>query len=124
MGAVADPQQRRHACMDNTSGWQLTENKCSSAIRRIPSGTQTRPEGAYQRETYDGVKDAKTCRVLSITRNNHRIMNLPDTRASLILRLPDASDVEAWNEFVEIYRPIVYRVARKKGLQHAEPPPI
>ena len=47
-------------------------------------------------------------------------MNLPDTRASLILRLPDASDVEAWNEFVEIYRPIVYRVARKKGLQDAD----
>ena len=47
-------------------------------------------------------------------------MTLPDTRASLILRLPDARDVEAWDEFVAIYEPLVYRLARKQGLQHAD----
>lgn len=47
-------------------------------------------------------------------------MTLPDTRASLILRLPDATDVEAWEEFVAIYQPVVYRVARRKGMQDAD----
>ena len=44
----------------------------------------------------------------------------PDTRASLIARLSDADDVAAWQEFVEIYLPLLYRLARRKGLQHAD----
>lgn len=47
-------------------------------------------------------------------------MNLPDTRASLILRLPDATDVAAWDEFVAIYEPLVLRLAKAKGFQHAD----
>jgi RNA polymerase sigma-70 factor (ECF subfamily) len=43
----------------------------------------------------------------------------PDTRASLILRLGDA-DARAWDEFVSIYQPVVYRMARRHGLQHAD----
>lgn len=44
----------------------------------------------------------------------------PETRASLILRLPDAADVAAWDEFVSIYGPLVYRMAQRKGLQPAD----
>jgi RNA polymerase sigma-70 factor (ECF subfamily) len=44
----------------------------------------------------------------------------PNTRASLIARLSDADDVEAWQEFVQIYLPLLYRLARQKGLQHAD----
>jgi RNA polymerase sigma-70 factor, ECF subfamily len=44
----------------------------------------------------------------------------PTTRASLIARLSDADDVEAWGQFVDIYVPLVYRLARSKGLQHAD----
>ena len=47
-------------------------------------------------------------------------MNLPDTRASLILRLPDAADVEAWDEFLAIYQPLIYRLAVGRGFQHAD----
>ncbi len=47
--------------------------------------------------------------------------NLPaDTRASLILRLRNADDVVAWDEFVETYSPVVFRVARARGLQQAD----
>jgi RNA polymerase sigma-70 factor, ECF subfamily len=42
------------------------------------------------------------------------------TRASLIARLSDPDDALAWNEFVEIYLPLLYRLARRKGLQHAD----
>ena len=44
----------------------------------------------------------------------------PTTRPSLIARLSDAEDVEAWGQFVEIYLPLLYRMARRKGLQHAD----
>jgi RNA polymerase sigma factor (sigma-70 family) len=44
----------------------------------------------------------------------------PDTRRSLIARLPDTEDVEAWEAFVEIYLPLLYRLARQRGLQHAD----
>ena len=43
--------------------------------------------------------------------------SLPETRASLILRLPDAADVAAWDELVAIYGPLVYRLALGKGMQ-------
>ena len=46
--------------------------------------------------------------------------SVPDTRTSLILRLPDKNDVEAWDEFVAIYEPLVYRLARSKGLQDSD----
>lgn len=44
----------------------------------------------------------------------------PETRASLILRLRDAADVAAWDEFVAIYGPLVFRMAQRQGLQAAD----
>lgn len=46
---------------------------------------------------------------------------LPDeTRLSLIHRLPNHADVDAWDEFVSLYGPIVHRVALSKGFQAAD----
>ena len=42
------------------------------------------------------------------------------TRLSLLARVKDSSDQQAWDEFTEIYWPVVYRLARRKGLQHAD----
>ena len=44
----------------------------------------------------------------------------PETRISLILRLGQASDVEAWREFALMYAPAVFRLARGRGLQPAD----
>ena len=44
----------------------------------------------------------------------------PETRASLLIRVRDPADQEAWHEFVEIYRPIILRLARQKGMQEAD----
>ncbi len=44
----------------------------------------------------------------------------PETRASLILRLPNAADVSAWEEVVAVYGPFVYRLALRRGLQSAD----
>ena len=45
---------------------------------------------------------------------------LPETRESLLLQIREPENREAWEEFVEIYRPVVYRIAISKGLQHAD----
>lgn len=45
---------------------------------------------------------------------------IPDTRYSLISRLTDGSDQDAWAEFEAVYRPVVYQAARKHGLQDAD----
>jgi RNA polymerase sigma-70 factor (ECF subfamily) len=44
----------------------------------------------------------------------------PATRASLIVKLKDPGDEDAWSEFVALYEPLVYRLARQKGLQDAD----
>ena len=44
----------------------------------------------------------------------------PETRDSLILRLPTQSDAQAWREFIEIYEPLLFRFARRRGLQDAD----
>ncbi|MEZ6090452.1 MAG: hypothetical protein R3C05_21010 [Pirellulaceae bacterium] len=46
--------------------------------------------------------------------------NLPETRVSLILRLQIVDDRAAWEEFVGLYGPVVFRVARGRGLQAAD----
>ena len=45
---------------------------------------------------------------------------IPETRDSLILQLKSAENRDAWEEFVELYRPVVYGVAVSRGLQHAD----
>jgi RNA polymerase sigma-70 factor (ECF subfamily) len=42
------------------------------------------------------------------------------TRRSLIVKLRDPADGSAWQEFVAVYEPLVYRLARRKGLQDAD----
>ncbi len=44
----------------------------------------------------------------------------PETRPSLIVRLKDRTDDQAWSEFTEIYRPVVFRLACRRGLQAAD----
>src|SRR5262249_14178653 len=44
----------------------------------------------------------------------------PTTRASLLVRLRDPRDGQAWAQFVEVYAPLVYGFARKQGLQDAD----
>ncbi len=44
----------------------------------------------------------------------------PETRASLLIRVRNPADQAAWQEFVEIYRPVILRLARQKGMQDAD----
>jgi RNA polymerase sigma-70 factor (ECF subfamily) len=42
------------------------------------------------------------------------------TRASLLVRLRDHQNHDAWQTFAQVYGPLVYRYARRKGLQEAD----
>ena len=44
----------------------------------------------------------------------------PATRQSLLVRLRDPRDGQAWTEFVAIYKPLIDRLARTNGLQSAD----
>ncbi len=44
----------------------------------------------------------------------------PETRASLLIRLKDRADQAAWTEFVEIYQPVIRRLAMRRGMQSAD----
>lgn len=44
----------------------------------------------------------------------------PETRFSLIGQLSDAENVDAWTEFAQLYQPLIFRIARRRGLQHAD----
>jgi RNA polymerase sigma-70 factor (ECF subfamily) len=44
----------------------------------------------------------------------------PLTRASLLVQIRDGANHAAWREFVNLYGPVVYGFARKRGLQDAD----
>jgi RNA polymerase sigma-70 factor (ECF subfamily) len=44
----------------------------------------------------------------------------PTTRVSLLVRIRDRGDAQAWEEFVDLYAPLVYALARRHGLQDAD----
>ncbi|HZZ27068.1 MAG TPA: sigma-70 family RNA polymerase sigma factor [Pirellulales bacterium] len=46
--------------------------------------------------------------------------NFPETRASLILRIANRGDAQAWDEFVRVYQPAIYHLACRQGFQHAD----
>ncbi len=46
--------------------------------------------------------------------------DIPNTRPSLLVRIRDPQDEQAWREFLDIYEPLVYRLARSKGFQDAD----
>jgi RNA polymerase sigma-70 factor, ECF subfamily len=45
---------------------------------------------------------------------------LQKTRHSLLLRLSNAQDREAWNEFLEVYESAIFRFACSRGLQSSD----
>ncbi len=53
-------------------------------------------------------------------RNSFGMTETPLTRDSLLLRLRDPANNNAWAEFADLYRPMVYRIARRQGLQSSD----
>jgi len=45
---------------------------------------------------------------------------IPETRPSLLLKMRDTRNQQAWTEFLEIYQPLIHRLIRKSGIQEAD----
>jgi RNA polymerase sigma factor (sigma-70 family) len=48
------------------------------------------------------------------------VTEFPDTRDSLLVQVRSPANREAWDQFVLVYRPVIYRLARRRGLQDAD----
>ncbi|MEM9644571.1 MAG: sigma-70 family RNA polymerase sigma factor [Planctomycetota bacterium] len=46
--------------------------------------------------------------------------DFPDTDHRLIAKIQDLGDGVSWDEFLRIYRPVVLRMARRRGMQDAD----
>ena len=46
--------------------------------------------------------------------------SIPPTQPTLLVRIRDARDQEAWGRFVDLYAPLVYGFLHKRGLQDAD----
>ncbi|MEM8669227.1 MAG: sigma-70 family RNA polymerase sigma factor [Planctomycetota bacterium] len=44
----------------------------------------------------------------------------PATRQSLLIRLRNTRDQQAWAEFSAVYEPVIYRMTKRRGLQDAD----
>ncbi len=44
----------------------------------------------------------------------------PGTRPSLLVRIRDPGDREAWRQFVALYAPLIHSLCRQRGLQDAD----
>lgn len=44
----------------------------------------------------------------------------PDTQSLLLVNIQSLENRDAWSEFVQIYRPVIYRMARRRGMQDAD----
>ena len=42
------------------------------------------------------------------------------TSPSLLIRIKDSSNVKAWQEFFDLYSPLIYSYARQRGLDHED----
>lgn len=42
------------------------------------------------------------------------------TRKSLLLRVKDSDDANAWSQFADLYGPLIFRYGQRKGLQDAD----
>ena len=44
----------------------------------------------------------------------------PETRSGLLAHVRSPGNLKAWEEFVLVYRPVIYRMARRRGMQDAD----
>ena len=48
------------------------------------------------------------------------VTEIPETRDSLLVQVRSPANREAWEEFAQIYQPVIYRLARLRGMQDAD----
>ena len=70
-------------------------------------------------------KCSQTCKMamkwpLNRVNREKQMESSPKTRYTLIEKIKDPQAAEAWAEFATIYQPLIFKICRKKGMQHAD----
>ena len=114
-------------CSPDSETWLFEKAGCPAAICGSQTNKPYRLSGHILIKSVFSVKELASGRdslvskqVLSPRNESSMPLSPPETRASLILRLPNAADSAAWEEVVQVYGPVVFRMARKQGLQGAD----
>lgn len=90
---------------------------------RLPNGPSSTPRESASQDGNQLGASAATERRGSFQPRSARRENVnesPTTRATLLLRLRDISDHDAWSQFLGDYGPMLYRFVRSRGLQDAD----
>jgi len=87
-----------------------------SATRVAPSSVQFKHTISGPRRGF--VSEWPPGRVYSFERID--VTDFPETPFSLIVQLRTPVNCAAWERFVELYRPVIFRLARGRGLQEAD----
>ncbi len=48
------------------------------------------------------------------------MFEFPDTQSALLVQIKSPDNHDAWEQFVTLYRPVIFRTARRRGLQEAD----
>ena len=120
LGIEHDPLQARER--QHRAGRSVATSKFSErSLDRLPGLIVPATELALQVELSPLENPCKKSSPLVYTLEwGGRMDQSPATRQSLIVKLRDPADSGAWSEFVALYEPLVYRLARRKGLQDAD----
>ena len=111
---------------DETSCWGTQSIRCVRALL-VRSASPAYYGGAYQGVNYHGERGGsgdpqswhRRLPVVS-SGSNVSVDDSPLTRASLLVQIRDGANAGAWQEFMQLYGPVVYGFARKRGLQDAD----
>lgn len=57
---------------------------------------------------------------LGLTSRRPMMTEFPETQSLLLVNIQSLENREAWSEFVLLYRPAIYRMARRRGMQDSD----
>ena len=73
-----------------------------------------------RQKNFSGIVSESTARLSLIGQETQAMTEFPETRATLLAGVKAAENRDAWESFLATYRPGIYRMARRRGLQDAD----
>ena len=97
-------------------------DRVRSVFSRLSGLTAERADGSVLRYPFHLLRpllksDRSTAQVSD---SGVTMPQIDTTRVTLLARLRDAGDAGAWSQFHQLYGPVIYRYARRRGLQDAD----
>lgn len=108
------------------TAWTSTVGMWGASVKRVLNFSPIRPTAALKTIFPIRVRPSFLGRVkpwiadFCTSHARTRLSAPPATRPSLLFRLRDRRNHDAWSEFLQIYEPVIYRVAKRFQMQDAD----